>query len=50
MLASVMVALLGAQQMIALTLPPVALLLSVAFYVSLYLVYADSFAESDMAA
>jgi hypothetical protein len=50
MLASVMVALLGAQQMIALTLPPVALLLSVAFYVSLFLVYADCFAESDMPA
>jgi hypothetical protein len=48
--AAVLVALLGAQQLIALVLPPVALLLSVAFYVSLYLVYADSFGVSDAAA
>jgi hypothetical protein len=34
----------------ALALPPLALLLSVAFYVSLYLVYADSFAADEPAA
>lgn len=45
--ASVLVAALGAQQLIALALPPIALLLSVAFYVSLYLVYADSFAPTE---
>ncbi len=42
--ASVLVGLFGAPQLMALALPPVALLLSVAFYVSLYFVYTDSFA------
>jgi hypothetical protein len=37
--------LLGAPALASLTLPPLALLISVAFYVSLYLVYADSFAS-----
>jgi hypothetical protein len=46
LVASVIVALAGAQKMIALALPPAALLLSVAFYVSLYPMYADSFAAS----
>lgn len=48
--ASVLVALFGAQQLMSLALPPLALLLSVAFYVSLYLVYADSFAADEPAA
>lgn len=45
LVASVLVALAGAQQLIAMVLPPAALLLSVAFYVSLYPMYADSFSD-----
>ncbi len=44
---SVVAALLGGQALAALLLPPVALLLSVAFYVSLYFMYADSFAAAN---
>jgi hypothetical protein len=47
LVASLVVTLVGGQAMAALTLPPVALLLSVAFYVSLYFMYAESFAPSD---
>jgi hypothetical protein len=45
--ASIVVVLAGAPQLMSMTLPPAALLLSVAFYVSLYPMYADSFAASD---
>jgi hypothetical protein len=44
---SIVVALVGGQALAALVLPPVALLLSVAFYVSLYFMYAESFAATD---
>jgi hypothetical protein len=44
---SIVVALAGGQALAALMLPPVALLLSVAFYVSLYFMYAESFAATD---
>jgi hypothetical protein len=47
LVASLVVALLGGQAMAAMMLPPVALLLSVAFYVSLYFMYAESFATTD---
>jgi hypothetical protein len=50
MVASLVIALIGGQALAALTLPPVALLLSVAFYVSLYFMYAESFAATDSAA
>jgi hypothetical protein len=50
MIASIVIALIGGQALAALTLPPVALLLSVAFYVSLYFMYAESFAATDPAA
>ena len=42
--ASLVVALLGAPQLMTLALPPVALMLSVVFYISLYFMYADCFA------
>jgi hypothetical protein len=41
---SLLVVLIGAPQLVALVLPPVALMFSVVFYVSLYLMYADCFA------
>jgi hypothetical protein len=43
-LVSVLVALLGAPQLVTVVLPPAALMFSVVFYVSLYLMYADCFA------
>jgi hypothetical protein len=43
LLVSLIVGLAGGQALAAVTLPPVALLLSVAFYVSLYFMYAESF-------
>jgi hypothetical protein len=46
LVASIVVGLIGGQPLAALTLPPVALLLSVAFYVSLYFMYAESFAAT----
>ena len=42
--ASVIVVLLGAPQLLTLIVPPVVLMLSVVFYVSLYFMYADCFA------
>jgi hypothetical protein len=42
--ASLAVMLLGAPQLLTLVIPPVVLMLSVVFYVSLYLMYADCFA------
>ncbi len=44
--ASVLIALLGAPQLIAVVVPPVVLMFSVVFYVSLYLMYADCFAAA----
>jgi hypothetical protein len=42
----VLIALLGAPQLIAVVVPPVVLMFSVVFYVSLYLMYADCFAPA----
>lgn len=43
---SVLIGLLGAPQLIAVVVPPVVLMFSVVFYVSLYLMYADCFAAA----
>jgi hypothetical protein len=45
--ASVLIALLGAPQLIAVVVPPAVLMFSVVFYVSLYLMYADCFAQTE---
>ena len=45
--ASVLIALLGAPQLIAVVVPPVVLMFSVVFYVSVYLMYADCFAQAE---
>jgi hypothetical protein len=47
LVASVLAGALGAASAMSLALPPLALMLSVVFYVSLYAVYADSFAVGD---
>lgn len=47
--ASVLIALLGAPQLIAVVVPPVVLMFSVVFYVSLYPMYADCFAQAEPA-
>jgi hypothetical protein len=44
--ASVIVVLLGAPQLLTLIVPPVVLMLSVVFYISLYFMYADCFAAA----
>ena len=44
--ASLVVVLLGAPQLLTLVIPPVVLMLSVVFYISLYLMYADCFAAA----
>jgi hypothetical protein len=44
---SLLVVLIGAAQLVTLVLPPVALMFSVVFYVSLYLMYADCFAAGE---
>ncbi len=49
-LASVLIALLGAPQLVAVVLPPAALMFSVVFYVSLYFMYADCFASAEQTA
>jgi hypothetical protein len=41
---SLVIVLLGAPQLLTLVIPPVVLMLSVVFYISLYLMYADCFA------
>jgi hypothetical protein len=46
-LAGVLIALLGAPQLVAVVLPPAALMFSVVFYVSLYFMYADCFASAE---
>lgn len=45
--ASLAVVLLGAPQLMTLTLPPLILMVSVVFYVSLYFMYADCFAAAE---
>ncbi len=45
-LASLLVMLLGMPQLVAVVVPPAALMLSVVFYVSLYFMYADCFAAA----
>jgi hypothetical protein len=45
--ASLLIALLGTPQLIAVVVPPVVLMFSVVFYVSLYLMYADCFAQAE---
>jgi hypothetical protein len=44
--ASLLISLLGAPELMAIVLPPAVLMFSVVFYVSLYLMYADCFAAS----
>ena len=45
--ASVLIALLGAPQLIAVVVPPAVLMSWVVFYVSVYLMYADCFAQAE---
>jgi hypothetical protein len=48
--ASVLLALLGTPQLVAIVVPPVVLMFSVVFYISLYLMYADCFAAGEQVA
>jgi hypothetical protein len=48
--ASVLLALLGTPQLVAVVVPPVVLMFSVVFYISLYLMYADCFAAGEQGA
>jgi hypothetical protein len=48
--ASVLLALLGTPQLVVVVVPPVVLMFSVVFYISLYLMYADCFAAGEQVA